>query len=397
MSHQFSKLAVQFGAGNIGRGFIGVLLAQAGYEVVFVDVIEALVEAINGRGRYTIKELNGDQTREITVENVHAINGRAEAEVAEVISRASLVTTAVGPNVLPIIAPGLAKGLQRRAELALEQPLNVIACENLLDNSRVLRDHVLTHLSPARQSYVATWVGFPNCVVDKIVTTLSEAERQQDPLPVRVDAYGQLVVDQNAFAGPLPAIPGLQFTPQLPAYVEQKIFTLNTAHAVIAYLGYGQGYEFIHEALADPDINRIVTGLLAECSAMLVKRHGLSPADQEYYVANTLRRFANPALPDPVGRVGRDPKRKLAPNDRLVRPALLALEAGLTPTYLATGIAAALLYDNPADTQAVAISQAVQEQGVDAVLAELCHLTAEHPLSQLVKDKLVEVRAWLGR
>ena len=40
------KKAIQFGAGNIGRGFIGAVLEQAGYHVVFADVNEQVVERL---------------------------------------------------------------------------------------------------------------------------------------------------------------------------------------------------------------------------------------------------------------------------------------------------------------------------------------------------------------
>ena len=48
------KRAIHFGAGKIGRGFIGALLSQAGYEVCFADVDPQVVEAINRRGGYTV-------------------------------------------------------------------------------------------------------------------------------------------------------------------------------------------------------------------------------------------------------------------------------------------------------------------------------------------------------
>ena len=117
MAGQSSKRALQFGAGNIGRGFIGVMLSQAGYALTFVDVIESIVALINQRGKYTIKEVDAAGAHEITVENVAAINGKAETEVAEAVSQATIITTAVGPGVLPIIARTIARGLQQRADL----------------------------------------------------------------------------------------------------------------------------------------------------------------------------------------------------------------------------------------------------------------------------------------
>ena len=386
------SIAIQFGAGNIGRGFIGLLLSQTGFAVVFVDVIDPLVEAINRQGKYTIKEIVDGEARTTTVENVRAINGKAEAEVVEAISQATIITTAVGPNVLPIIARVIAKGLQRRAELNLETSLNIIACENLIDNSKILQEHVFSHLSADIQRYVEAQVGFPRCVIDRVVTNPSEAERATNPLLVIAEGQGQWIVDRFGFVGQPPAIAGMKLTDNLDAYVEQKIFTLNTAHAATGYLGYLKGYEFIHQALQDPEIRQVVTGAIEESSAALIKRHNLNPEAQKQYAASTLQRFANDAVPDPIVRVVREPKRKLAPNDRLIKPALLALEVGVAPTNLATAIAAALLYDHPDDPQAVELSDELKDKGVDQVLEQVCNLSSDSILAQLVKEKLSEAK-----
>lgn len=387
-----ANIAIQFGAGNIGRGFIGVLLAHAGYDLIFVDVIDAVVEAINQQGQYTIKEIVDGQAQATTVENVRAINGKAESDVVEVIGQATMITTAVGPNVLRIVAPVIARGLQRRAELAVDTPLNIIACENLIDNSRILQEHVYSHLPAQDQAYVDQHVGFPRCVIDKVVTNPSDAEREANPLLVIAEGHGLWIVDRQGFAGEPPAIEGIKLTDNLDAYVEQKIFTLNTAHAVIGYLGYLKGYEFIHEAIQDAEIQRGVSGAMDESSSALIKRHNLDPAQQAQYVAETLKRFANAALPDPIVRVVREPKRKLAANDRLVKPAMLALEVGVTPSHLAMAVAAALLYDNVEDPQAVELANALKEKGLDSVLAEVCDLSPNGQLAQLIKEKVPDIK-----
>ena len=41
------KLLIQFGAGNIGRSFLGQIFARNGWEVVFVDVDELLLKELN--------------------------------------------------------------------------------------------------------------------------------------------------------------------------------------------------------------------------------------------------------------------------------------------------------------------------------------------------------------
>lgn len=388
-----SGLALQFGAGNIGRGFVGQLLSQAGYSVVFVDVIDSLVDQMNQQGQYTIKTIEPGQTRRVVVKDVRAINGKDLAAVIEAVAGAKIITTAVGPNVLRHVAPAIARGLERRASAGDESPLNVIACENLIGNSTILYNHVQEHLAPDYQDYVGRHIGFPCCVVDKVVTNPSEADLREDPLIAVAERGGKLIVDQEAFVGPLPAIVGVQFTDNLDAYVEQKIFTLNTAHAITAYLGYLKGFEFVHQAIRDREIRNLVSEALEEVKAVLVKRHNLDPADQERYAAGILQRFENATIPDPVVRVGREPARKLSPDDRLVKPANLALAQSITPTGLATGIAAALSYDNPDDEQAVALQKNLQDRGLEATLWEVSRLDADHPLVALVRERLAVIRA----
>ncbi len=378
------KKALQFGAGNIGRGFMGMLLSQSGYEVIFADIVDRLIEQLNEQGRYSVKVVTSDGEQEVMVEGVSGINAKQESEVIRAITEVSLITTAVGPGALKAIAPAIAKGLRQRVDLSIRTPLNIIACENLVNNSGVLQQHVLQNLPAGYASRVAEFVGFPNCVVDRRIPTF-EALETQDPLLVVVEEYSQFVVDRGGFVGEPPSITGMLLTDKLDGYVEQKLFTLNTGHAIAAYLGYRQGYEFVHTALGDPEIQRIVSGALQESGAMLVRRHNFEPAAQQQYAASVLKRFQNPALPDPVVRVAREPKRKLAPTDRLVRPAELAVEAGVTPTFLATGIAAALLYDYPEDEQARELSRDLQQKGIDIVLREVCGLEPTGKLARLVK------------
>lgn len=99
--------AVHFGAGNIGRGFIGSLLAASGYKVVFVDVNEQIVRLLKERGEYRVI-VAGERQEEQWVRGVSVLNSQTEREqVIAAIAAADLVTTAVGPHILPAIAPPL--------------------------------------------------------------------------------------------------------------------------------------------------------------------------------------------------------------------------------------------------------------------------------------------------
>jgi mannitol-1-phosphate 5-dehydrogenase len=170
----------------------------------------------------------------------------------------------------------------------------------------------------------------------------------------------------------------------LGAYVERKIYTLNTGHAVAAYLGYLRGYGTIGEALKDPAVFETVKGAMEEAGTYLVARFGFSPGEHQKYIENTLKRFVNPALKDEVVRVGRQPLRKLGPEDRLVYPAVKAAELGRTPENLARGIAAALKFDYEGDEEARILQDMIGNEGVKKVLEKICGISEKHPVYAVI-------------
>jgi mannitol-1-phosphate 5-dehydrogenase len=373
------KNAVHFGAGNIGRGFIGLLLSRAGYRVTFVDISKDIIDAVNARGRYTVT-LAGEVEEALTVENIRGVLFTDEERVAEAVSRSDIVTTAVGPGVLQRIAPALARGLQLKISVNPDAPLNIIACENMVGASEYLRGEVFKRLLPEEIAALEKSVGFPNAAVDRIVPP----RKGDDILAVTVEPYFEWVADRKAFKGPIPEIPGMRAVENLGAYVERKIYTLNTGHAVAAYLGYLRGYGTIGEALKDPAVFETVKGAMEEAGTYLVARFGFSPGEHQKYIENTLKRFVNPALKDEVVRVGRQPLRKLGPEDRLVYPAVKAAELGRTPENLARGIAAALKFDYEGDEEARILQDMIGNEGVKKVLEKICGISEKHPLYEVI-------------
>jgi len=115
--------------------------------------------------------------------------------------------------------------------------------------------------------------------------------------------------------GPSSDRPGAHFVDDLAPYIERKLFTVNTGHAAAAYLGARAGHVTIAQTLADPSIAGQVIAALEETSALLTAKHELPVEELADYRATILRRFQNPALPDTVGRVGRQPLRKLSRHD----------------------------------------------------------------------------------
>ncbi|PIO99829.1 mannitol-1-phosphate 5-dehydrogenase [Pleomorphomonas carboxyditropha] len=356
--------AIHFGAGNIGRGFIGKILADAGWAVTFADVNETLVGQIRKDGRYPV-DIVGSGSRREEVTGVTAVSSIGD-DIVALIASADLVTTAVGPAVLPKIAPTIARGLEARVAAGKHAPLNVIACENTIRGTTQLKEAVFGHLPAAVASVVAIEVGFADSAVDRIVPPAPPVEGE--PLAVTVEEFSEWIVDRTQLKGWTHDIPGMELTDNLMAFVERKLFTLNTGHAITAYLGFGKGLPTIRDAIEDAGIRAVVKAAMEESGAVLIRRYGFDPAKHAAYIEKILGRFANPFIRDDVARVGREPLRKLGKSDRLIRPLLGTLEYGLPHVNLVKGIAAALRYRNDGDPQAVEMQAAIAEVGVAAAV-----------------------------
>lgn len=374
--------AVHFGAGNIGRGFVGLLLHEGGYELVFADVASALVDAINAAEDYTVHEV-GEGGRNTRVTGFRAINSATapEALVAE-IADADLVTTAAGPNVLPFVAAPIVDALRRRS--AASAPLQVMACENAIGATDTLRAAVADQAG-AEWDALSRRAVFANTAVDRIVP----GQPAGGGIDVTVEPFFEWAIERAPFGDSPPRIPGAHFVDDLAPYIERKLFTVNTGHATTAYLGAQAGIERISDALADDGIRSGVSAALAETSALLAAVHGFDPEDLAAYRATILHRFANPALPDTVWRVGRQPVRKLSRHERFVGPAARGAELGLPTTALVRAIAAALAFDDPADEQSVELQRRLRTEDAISLATSVTGLQDGHPLFPAVRDAFV--------
>ncbi len=363
--------AVHFGAGNIGRGFVGLLLHNAGYELVFADVAEALIQSLKQADSYLVHEV-GEEPRTSEVRGFSALNSATEAaELTAAIAAADLVTTAVGAHILKFVAPAIASGVAARPAGAAR--LAVMACENAINGTDILAAEI-------RKAYPGSdldqRVVFANTAVDRIVPN-------QDPaagLDVTVENFYEWAIETPPFGGDHPDIPGVTWVPDLEPYIERKLFTVNTGHATSAWFGYAAGIEKISDALADPGVAAKVAAVLGETASLIVAKHGVPAEVQDAYVKKILKRFANPHLPDTTLRVGRAPLRKLSRNDRFISPAAQLAERGMTRTALLEAVGAGLRFDPDDDPEAVELQQLLGSADAAEVTARVTGLAPEHPL-----------------
>lgn len=378
------RKAVHFGAGNIGRGFIGALFSQSGYEVVFVDIADQIIDQLNEKKEYRVV-LATDTKESLKIDNVSGLNNlKQEQEVIAAIKDAVYLTTAIGPSILPRIAPLIAKGLVARVEENKER-LYVIACENQISATDLLKGYIMEHLDQKAQEKVLAQVSFLNSAVDRIVPI----QNNEGSLDVLVEPYYEWVVETKE---EIPRIEGMTIVPELAPFIERKLFTVNTGHAVIAYFGYLAGKETIDQTLADEEIYKQVKATLGETGAYLINEYRLDADVHQKYIDKIIGRFENAHLNDGVTRVGRSPLRKLGHEDRLVRPAVQAQKAGLSYTNLAKAIAAALMFDFSGDEDAVKLQAMLQKHGIDYVLQEVSGLESTNELTKEIVAQYEELK-----
>jgi len=358
--------ALHFGGGNIGRGFIGKILAEAGYEVVFADINMTVIDRLNQDHGYTVHVVGEGVDQHETVKNVRGINSGDEAAVTAEISDATLVTTAVGPPVLEILAPLLARSLAARYR-AGGAPLNIIACENMVRGSSFLKEKVLTAAGDDAALIDAN-TGFVDCAVDRIVPPVRGGDA--DPLAVTVEVFSEWIVDSTQFKGAVPAIAGMIATDKLMAFIERKLFTLNTGHTALAYFGQLAGKKTVGEAMQDDAVRQAAEAVMKESGAVLIRRYAFDPAAHRAYIDKILKRFANPYLHDDIDRVARQPLRKLGAQERFIKPLNGMLEYDLPHDATVRAIAATLHYHNPDDPQAVEMQYYRQAHGIAATLVK---------------------------
>jgi mannitol-1-phosphate 5-dehydrogenase len=376
--------AVHFGAGNIGRGFVGLILHRAGYDVTFVDVNPELIGMLQRADAYQVREVGPDAVVH-TVTGFTGIDSKVDpAAAAEAVADADVVTCAVGPTALRFIAPVIREGLARRSG----DPLVVMACENAIGASDTLRELVLEGAEELGERAV-----FANTAVDRIIPP-------QDPagLDVVVEDFFEWSIDRSAFAGSgatAPAIPDAHFVDDLAPFIERKLFTVNTGHATTAYAGWNAGIATIAEALEDPAIRAAVEAALADTSRLLLAKFGFGADEHAGYVARAIERFENPALPDTCERIGRQPLRKLSRHERFVQPAVELTERGERADGLVAAYAAALRFDADDDEQAVEMQRLLRELQPADFVAQVSGVEGG-PLAEALVERVAAAKGAAG-
>ena len=378
------KKAVMYGAGNIGRGFISQLFYESGYATSFIDVNMTVINKLNEDHEYPVYITKNGVYEEHPVKNVCGIDGKDVAAIAEAIADADIMATAVGVNILKFIHANVAEGVKLRRARGIETPLNIIICENMIGADAYFAGLVKGDLDDADKAYFDSHIALVEPSIGRMVPATPKEIAEKNPLAVCVEEYCELPVDKAAFKGEIPEIKNMvPFTP-FDFYIQRKLFMHNMSHAVTAYFGKLKGYTYIWEASKDAEIKYLSLRALLESSRALSAEHGVELGSLLDFSANLISRYENKLLGDTIDRVGKDTKRKLSANDRLVGSAKLCIKHGIKPANICAGMAAALFFAPADDPAAIEVSTFCNENGVAAALEKYAELPADSEITAMV-------------
>jgi mannitol-1-phosphate 5-dehydrogenase len=382
---------VIFGAGKIGRSFIGQLFSRSGYEVVFVDIVEPIIEELNKRGSYDVI-IKADEEEVLEVRNVRGVLATDKEKAAEEVSTADILASCVGNEALPHIAPVIAEGLHRRYRRDKNLPLDIIIAVNMRNASEffyrelektVDKDYPLDRL-----------VGLVETSIGKMVPIMTKEEIERDILQIFAEPYNNLILDKKAFKNPIPDVDGLSPKENMKAWVDRKLYIHNLGHAVIAYLGYlyNKDFIYVHEALAVEELYKKTRDTMMQSAAILIKEYPeeFTLKDLERHTESLIKRIGNKALGDTIYRIGRDLIRKLGPEDRLVGAVMMGLKHNMDVDKILSALVSGFYFraTNEAGDMYERDTEFVEKyfnKGIDYILINICGFDTE--LNQDIFDK----------
>lgn len=328
--HIDDQKIVIFGAGKIGRSFIGQLFGRSGYRLVFVDADPEVVIRLNEKQSYRVI-IKGQKDEEILISGLEAISAFNKVKVAENVATAGIMAVSVGKNAIEKVIPLIAEGLKIRYSASPDSPIDIILAENMRSVSEFVKCELVKYLPSGFP--VNDYVGLIETSIGKMVPIMPLAETEKDPLVIFAEPYNTLILDAKAFRNPIPVVPGLAPKSNIKAWVDRKAFIHNLGHATAAYYGnylYPEAV-YMYEVLDHNEVKQFTREVMLQSAEVLRAAYpdDFTVSDLEDHIDDLIFRFSNRALRDTIFRVGQDLTRKLSSDDRFMGAIHLAVQQNL--------------------------------------------------------------------
>lgn len=367
------KLTI-IGAGNIGRGVVGSIFFEAGYELTFIDSNEGLLKQMGENGHYTVQRLGTDKKETIVVSGYKVISVKDQEAVNTALAETDLVTCCVYKGAFETICNHLAEAIAKRAEKGRAHPYNILLCVNALGAPEYFEKNLRKRLSGNKE---ASAYFEENTALVQVLVNLSSmpGKTREDPLALTTSLGDVLEIDGDAMIGSL-NIRNVETTDGARQKMLRKIYCGNMMHCMTAFMGNYLGYRYIPQCMENKKLMAAATYALYESDEALSREYYFDEEERKSWMKYMLSSW-DPNVMDDVRRIAVNPAEKLSRDNRFVAPALLCLRHGILPYYLARGIAYGFWYDAEEDGQSREIRQYIDKHGIHSAVLRFCGLDEE--------------------
>ena len=393
---------VIWGAGKIGRGFIGDLFYRAGYKITFIDADRELTETLGTQGYYTVYNLRSEVEQEKKlIDRFSILHFEERIKVQAALNSTQLMAVVVFPSAFKDTAKRIAEHIEERRLRKDAPALDIILCANIHHPEPRFRKLIDSFLSEEGRKYLRQNIGIAESLIIRMAVEPTDEMKKEDPFVVMTNGYKQLTVDKKALKNNPPEIKGIRLTERIASEEIRKMYTYNMVHAVYAYLGKLKKYTTVMESINDEAVQSAALGALEEVSRALQKEYNFTEQEMNRWNQEVLENMANPILRDTINRVGGDPKRKLQNKDRLIGPALLCRKNGIMPYYLTIAIASGYMFSNPEDSSSVEIQDFLKTYDIKIAVGRYSDIHFEVDLIQQISEKFIKLKSegldWIVR
>lgn len=371
---------IHFGAGNIGRGFIGQLLHKSGYHITFIDINELIVQNLNERSHYSIKFLD-TQTLE-TVSNFDALNIiDNQEEIDFAIKQADLITTSIGLNILPSIAKTIANSLKEKYKQQDTKFIDIIACENTPNATAFLEKEIYKHLNELEKQFITQYVGFPNVIVDRNVLV----KKYDDPLYVEVNSHFEWIIEKNKVKSLVNTnIFAAKYTTNLQKYIDRYQWLNRTIQDIICYMAYQENKQSLFDSLQQANIKNHLLNTLTEIKNLLINKYDFTIDNLDKYSNEIINRLENTDTVKDVSRLCQSPINKITYNSILTNILEECQKYNVDYEYIAKTYAYILKYNDERDLQSIQLQTKIANHGLENTIISISQLSNTNIIQKIV-------------
>ncbi len=379
------------GAGRTGRGMLGELFdASKKFHLNFADSDLAIIEKLRNQGYYEVEMKNlltGEKSirRVSDFEHFHIFDDR-ESYIKR-LADSEIIATALFPEDFDQAIKDIIEAIKLKYRRNDNHPSAVILGANYVGLKDYFYPRIKNQLLSDEQKYFEELISVVGSNANRKITF--PEHDNGDLLLVGDDKPVLMVNDSFKFPENYDYPKFMVKVPNIELKMIEKIWSENLEHIALGFLGNYKGYKTVNEAISDPYIRKVVYYAWKEAREAMYKNYDIEIPDNNFK-REVYQKFASPYFADKLERIGRDTKRKLKKNDRLLGPAYLCLENDILPFFILRATAYGFFYKEDKTPDSIEITQYVHRNGIEAAVEKYCELDLEDKTDSFVHESIVK-------